>query len=109
MTAAEAAAANVYGLNAGNKWLYFTGSEGFGMSPFRAYMINANGHAKVMESILDADTDNQEDQEVTAIELINKDGSENRIYTLDGKYVGTKSEVLSKGMYIVNGKKFIVK
>ena len=107
MTAAEAAAANVYGLNAGNKWLYFTGSEGFGMPPFRAYMVNASGHAKIMESILDTDT--KEEQEVTAIELINKDGSENRIYTLDGKYVGTKSEVLSKGMYIVNGKKFIVK
>ena len=107
MTAAEAAAANVYGLNAGNKWLYFTGSEGFGMPPFRAYMVNASGHAKIMESILDTDT--KEEQEVTAIELINNDGSESRIYTLDGKYVGTKSEVLSKGMYIVNGKKFIVK
>lgn len=107
MTAAEAAAANVYGLNAGNKWLYFTGSEGFGMPPFRAYMVNASGHAKIMESILDTDT--KEEQEVTAIELINNNGSESRIYTLDGKYVGTKSEVLSKGMYIVNGKKFIVK
>ena len=30
-----------------------------------------------------------------------------RIYTLDGRYVGTDINALAKGMYIVNGKKIL--
>lgn len=31
----------------------------------------------------------------------------NRIYTLDGRYVGTDSSVLPRGIYVINGRKFI--
>ncbi len=33
----------------------------------------------------------------------------NRVYTISGQYVGNKVDGLKKGVYIVNGKKFIVK
>ena len=32
-----------------------------------------------------------------------------RIYSLDGRYVGDSTKTLSKGIYIVNGKKFVVR
>lgn len=55
-----------------------------------------------------------EDGEPTVIS--NLDGEDilpvsdnNRIYNMAGQYVGTSLEGLSKGMYIVKGKKFVVK
>lgn len=35
--------------------------------------------------------------------------TDGKIYTIDGRYVGTDKAALSKGLYIQNGKKFIVK
>ena len=35
--------------------------------------------------------------------------ADNKIYTIDGRYVGTDKAALVKGLYIQNGKKFIVK
>ena len=35
--------------------------------------------------------------------------ADNKIYTIDGRYVGTDKAALAKGLYIQNGKKFIVK
>ena len=32
-----------------------------------------------------------------------------RIFTLDGRYVGSDMRKLGRGLYIVNGKKFVVK
>ena len=32
-----------------------------------------------------------------------------RIYSVSGQYVGTSKDKLKKGIYIVNGKKFIIK
>ena len=45
----------------------------------------------------------------TAIQTVSthKDITTARIYTLDGRYVGTNSDLLPRGMYIVNGKKII--
>ena len=34
---------------------------------------------------------------------------DNRIFTLDGRYIGTSKDRLQKGIYIVNGKKVVVK
>ena len=39
---------------------------------------------------------------------INKETSD-KIYTIDGRYVGTSTSVLPKGLYIRNGKKFVVR
>ncbi len=33
----------------------------------------------------------------------------NKIYSIDGRYLGTQTATLAKGLYIMNGKKFIVK
>lgn len=38
---------------------------------------------------------------------INAKAADNRIYTIDGRYVGTDVNKLSKGLYIRNGEKFI--
>ena len=32
-----------------------------------------------------------------------------RVYTIDGKYLGNSTNNLPKGIYIVNGKKYIIK
>lgn len=52
--------------------------------------------------------------ETTDIENINMSGrpnfskaTGNRIYTIDGRYVGTDMRNLKKGIYIVNGKKYV--
>ena len=35
--------------------------------------------------------------------------NENQIYTIDGRHAGTNSKNLPKGIYILNGKKMIIK
>ena len=49
------------------------------------------------------------DPNATAIQTVSthKDITTTRIYTLDGRYVGTNPAVLPRGMYIVNGKKIL--
>ena len=107
MTAAEAAAANMWALGSSNKWHYYLGTDTYGVYPRRCYMINStnkDGAAKLF------DTSFGVNNEATHIELINKQNpDESRIYTLDGRYVGTKKDVLNNGIYVSDGKKFIVK
>jgi len=45
----------------------------------------------------------------TAIQTVSthKDRTTTRIYTLDGRYVGTNPALLTRGIYIVNGKKIV--
>jgi len=48
--------------------------------------------------------------ETTGIQLpsiIERSTSDNRIYTLDGRYVGTDASILPHGIYIQNNKKFV--
>ena len=52
--------------------------------------------------------------EVTAIESVDGDGMtatpvNGKVYNMSGQLVGTSLERLGKGMYIVNGKKYVVK
>lgn len=50
------------------------------------------------------------DRTLTAIDIANvKTPADGRIYTIDGRYAGTDSNRLAKGVYIKNGKKIIVK
>lgn len=106
MTAAEAATANMWALGSGNKWKYYTSGDAYGVYPRRCYMINstekASNNARTFDTVFGG--------EATYIELVNKTNpEENRIYTLDGKFVGTKKDVLKSGVYVINGKKFMVK
>lgn len=108
MTATEAEAANMWALGAGNKWYYYTGSDTYGVYPRRAYMINSADKANEAKQF--DTTFGEAANEATHIELVNKQNpDESRIYTLDGKYVGTKKEVLNGGIYVKDGKKFIIK
>ena len=48
--------------------------------------------------------------EPTGIQLpsiFERSTSDNRIYTLDGRYVGTDASILPHGIYIQNNKKFV--
>ena len=49
------------------------------------------------------------DPNATAIQTVSthKDITTARIYTLDGRYVGTNPALLTRGIYIVNGKKIV--
>lgn len=48
------------------------------------------------------------DPNATAINTINTNKvTTNRIYTLDGRYVGTDPNLLPRGLYIINGKKIV--
>ena len=70
---------------------------------FRAYFIctESNG-AKVMDTMLDGKT--------TKIELIGNDAQKStRVYTMDGRYIGTEIDVNKKNVFVVNGKKFMNK
>lgn len=51
------------------------------------------------------------DPDVTGIKdaIIEKEYKDNRVYTLDGRYAGTKTESLGKGLYIINNKKVVVR
>ena len=51
------------------------------------------------------------DPNATAIERVTTPAAvqDGRIYTLDGRYVGTDTTLLRRGIYIKNGQKFIVK
>lgn len=75
----------------------------------------STGNAKL--SIAFDKTDNSPDNNTTGIEAIkdytdqdSANSSANKgIYNINGQFVGTNPAILSQGIYVVNGKKFIVK
>lgn len=50
---------------------------------------------------------NNETTGIQSSSIIERNISDNRIYTLDGRYVGTDASVLPHGIYIQNNKKFV--
>ena len=50
---------------------------------------------------------NNETTGIQSPSIIERSTSDNRIYTLDGRYVGTDASVLPHGIYIQNNKKFV--
>lgn len=80
--------------------------------PFRAYMEvipgqSTSGKATAYKVIYVDDIDS----EVTAINGIVDDATPKTkaIYTIDGRYVGNDVNRLERGLYIINGKKVIIK
>ena len=47
------------------------------------------------------------DEDLTAINGVEVDRTNGKVYTVDGKYVGKDVNRMQKGVYIVNGKKVI--
>lgn len=95
-------------LNKSGKLVYPTSNEGNkGMiKGFRAYFeIPSGGLVKDMTVIFE---DEDDPTGVIRVEqnLFNENG---RVYSVDGRYVGDSKENLSRGIYIQNGRKFIVK
>lgn len=50
---------------------------------------------------------NNETTGIQSPSIIERSASDNRIYTLDGRYVGTDASILPHGIYIQNNKKFV--
>ena len=44
---------------------------------------------------------------IQSLSIVERTTSDNRIYTLDGRYVGTDASILPHGIYIQNNKKFV--
>ena len=50
---------------------------------------------------------NNEPTAIQSLTIVERSTSDNRIYTLDGRYVGTDASILPHGIYIQNNKKFV--
>lgn len=50
---------------------------------------------------------NNEPTAIQSLSIIERSTSDNRIYTLDGRYVGTDASILPHGIYIQNNKMFV--
>ena len=50
---------------------------------------------------------NNEPTAIQSPSIVERTTSDNRIYTLDGRYVGTDASILPHGIYIQNNKKFV--
>ena len=50
---------------------------------------------------------NNEPTDIQSLSIIERSTSDNRIYTLGGRYVGTDTSILPHGIYIQNNKKFV--
>ena len=82
---------------------------------FRAYLyfpvINNEFEAGAKESSLFLSLDDILDGGITGVDKITVDGKpvNNNIYNLNGQLVGTDASVLPQGIYVRNGKKFVIK
>ena len=74
-------------------------------APFRGYIQpknNAPSNAKYFVVLMEDET--------TGIDDLQQDKAQNgaqRIYTLDGRYVGTSFDTLPNGIYVIKGKKIV--
>lgn len=81
--------------------LYMPQSKGQKMKGFRAYFTTpkANESLKVVVN----------GQTTTISSLMSGKTLTGKVYNLNGQYVGTSLEGLAKGVYVMNGQKFVVK
>lgn len=81
--------------------LYMPQSKGQKMKGFRAYFTTpkANESLKVVVN----------GQTTTISSLMSGKTMTGKVYNLNGQYVGTSLEGLAKGVYVMNGQKFVVK
>lgn len=84
-----------------NNTLYMPQSVGQKMKGFRAYFTTskANESLKIVVG----------DQTTTISSLMSGKTMTGKVYNLNGQYVGTSLEGLAKGIYVMNGQKFVVK
>ena len=91
---------------------FFMDSEGYLLYPtsndgtikgFRAYFQWANASVKNLSFTFDGTE--------TGIKMVDKDifQENGNVYSIDGRFVGNSTENLTRGIYIQNGRKFVVK
>lgn len=93
-------------LNKSGKLVYPTSNEGNKgtIKGFRAYFQIPSGG--LVKDFVFLDNDDADGIIRVEQDIFNENG---RIYSVDGRYVGNSKENLSRGIYVQNGRKFIVK
>lgn len=101
--------------SADGKLYYITTAKN--ISGLKAFLKPAENNSGAKLSIAFDSTDNDQDNNTTGIEAIKDyteqdaaNSSANKgIYNINGQFVGTNPAILPQGIYVKNGKKFIVK
>lgn len=107
---------NSHFLGSNNGKLYYI-TAAKNISGLKAFLKPAENNSGAKLSIAFDSTDNDQDNNTTGIEAI-KDYTEQDaanssvykgIYNINGQFMGTNPAILPQGIYVKNGKKFIVK
>lgn len=84
-------------------------AEGGDIKPFRAYVTAARSNASKQYMMIASDDDN----ETTGItEISNAGNADSPVYAVDGRRIGAQKDLrgsLKRGVYIINGKKNVIK
>lgn len=106
----DSAPANAYVVNNGNMYHLDSPWKSFVGTSWYVTIKNAQGHAKALSFSFDGDSSTTAIENVTRQEdaAVQTDGF---VYNLSGQRVGTRNNMsnLSSGIYVVAGKKFVVK
>lgn len=108
--------ANSHFLGSNDGKLYYI-TTAKNISGLKAFLQPADNNSGAKLSIAFDSTDNDQDNNTTGIEAIKDyteqdaaNSSANKgIYNINGQFVGTNPAILPQGIYVKNGKKFIVK
>lgn len=101
-TGEQAAAEGLHTLQKGNKWKHYEGSHAK-PRPFRAFLKKVGAGARQLSMNLQDGADITSIQHIELLDTAHPDRSP--IYGLDGRYLGTRREVLQPGVYVIGGKK----
>lgn len=107
---------NSHFLGSNNGKLYYI-TAAKNISGLKAFLKPADNNSGAKLSIAFDSTDNDQDNNTTGIEAIKDytdqdaaNSSANKgIYNINGQFMGTNPAILPQGIYVKNGKKFIIK
>lgn len=99
-----------------HEFTYTDGSELFLGKDGKLYRPNAEGKLKGMRAYFEVDDYTGTEAKVniggglsSIDKLMNGEAMTGKVYNLNGQYVGNTIDGLAKGLYIMNGKKYVVK
>ena len=64
---------------------------------------NVGNTERIIPNVVSVATD------IRDVQIVNDPNASIRVYTLDGRYVGDSISRLAKGVYLVGGKKIVIK